>query len=82
MKEVCQGVRSPIQGLSDAVVANFVGDAPAEVARKVSREAKRVLEVSGRVLGPVKASFEVLEDPVEALRQSVIAELPIRALAS
>jgi len=59
----------PIQKLADTTVRNFIGDASAEAARIVSREAKRILEVSNRVLGPIEIGYEVPEDPIEAMRQ-------------
>ncbi|ASJ11102.1 hypothetical protein A3L12_07215 [Thermococcus sp. P6] len=61
----------PIQVLAEAVAGNFEGDPSVEVARIVSREAKRVLEVSNRVLGPVEEGFEAPNDPIEAARQLV-----------
>jgi hypothetical protein len=61
----------PIYLLADTVARQFTGDPSAEVARALSDNAKRVLDVAKNIIGEVKVEFEAPSDPIESLRQLV-----------
>jgi len=61
----------PVKVLADSVAKQFVGDLAAEVAKSLSDNASRVINVAKNIIGEVKVEFEAPSDPIECLRQLV-----------